>query len=812
MMKHRLKTLAMAISLSGMVSTSAFSNTEVPHELQVTVSEQAYAVSYTAAELGLETSYQIVIEVIGTSHERIGLIELENPLYTQFEEFDEQTGEFISFQAQWFERGFLTLNAAQQAILNQGESFRAYTLDENGSVVELMLSGHKSMSSPRVRSAMTSAFKLIDNGSAQDKIDLVLLGDGYRADEKEKFRQDAASVMDGFFSKTPYRDYRDYFNVWLIEKPSQLSGVSENGSPLEGSAFKSYFRSTSDRLLLLKDRYQSIDEAKSVLPSDADEIYLVVSNTDKYGGAGYQNIATMTTSLSAVGLALHEVGHTYGKLADEYSYGNCNLNYEPSAKNVTMKSSDVKWSHWMEHDPEVGIFEGAQYCAEGKYRPTKNSLMRSLGSSREFDAVNTEALILKMYETIKPLASVSPTEQSIDMRGIQSFSVSTPIPSDRLNITWLLNGKVVDSGQNTQLTLNAEQLESGSHTLKAVVKDATSQVKSDPSGRLVNERQWQLNVADQTPDETGEGFRYVRLVADSEIKDQSFASAAELSFVDSQGAYVPTEQLSIVSVSSEETRYPRYAVQAIDGDPKTFWHSRWSESPLANPPHEMVIDLGGRVELSQINYLPRQDGNVNGTIKDYRLYVSNSAEQWSSPVVSGSFDSSTKEKQILIQEPTETNQAPNAIVTTDKNTLEGAGSLLLSGDKSTDPDGDSLVYQWQQIAPTFPLAVLETPTEANTVVRLADTNAKTTYRFSLTISDGELSDSAEVSVVQSPIPEVTQSPLWQAGKTYSSPCQRVTWQGAEWDNQWWTQGNEPGSDGQWGVWRKVNSSQNNQCK
>ncbi|KOO12751.1 fibronectin, partial [Vibrio xuii] len=211
-------------------------------------------------------------------------------------------------------------------------------------------------------------------------------------------------------------------------------------------------------------------------------------------------------------------------------------------------------------------------------------------------------------------------------------------------------------------------------------------------------------------------------------------------------------------------------------------------------------------------YLPRQDGNVNGTIKDYRLYVSNSAEQWSSPVASGSFDASTKEKQILIQEPTESNQAPIAIVTTDKNTLEGAGSLLLSGDKSSDPDGDSLVYQWQQIAPTFPLAVLETPTEANTVVRLADTNSEITYRFSLTISDGELSDSAEVSVVQSPIPEVTQSPLWQPGKTYATPCQRVTWQGAEWDNQWWTQGNEPGSDGQWGVWRKVNSSQYNQCK
>ena len=85
----------------------------------------------------------------------------------------------------------------------------------------------------------------------------------------------------------------------------------------------------------------------------------------------------------------------------------------------------------------------------------------------------------------------------------------------------------------------------------------------------------------------------------------------------------------------------------------------------------------------------------------------------------------------------------------------------------------------------------------------------TTYRFLLTVKDGSLFDTSEVVVVQK-AKVASPGEAWDRSKTYASPCHRVSWNGDEWDNQWWTSGNEPGADGTWGVWRKVGST-NNQC-
>ena len=808
MIKPKLKLLAVALSCFSAVPQAALADVHIGKEFQIEVMSDASRVAYTAEELGLDTPALIAIEILDDAHQRVGLLHIESPLYLQFEEFEEQTGEFVAAHEKWFEQGMVSLDHAQQATLEKGSSVRFYSLNEAGEVIELLMLQPKRLASLRTRSVSTSAYKFIDNGSPNEKIDLVLLGDGYTAGEKEKFRSDAKLITDGFFAKSPYRDYRDYFNVWLIEKASQQSGIGI-GSPLDGSAFKSYFPDSSSRLLLLKDRFVSLNEAKAVLPESATEIFLVVSNTEKYGGVGYGNVATMSTHSSAVGLALHEVGHTFGKLADEYSYGNCNLNGEPSAKNVTMQTSNVKWSHWMAHDHEVGLFEGAQYCATGKYRPTKNSLMRALGTNLEFGSVNSEALILKMYETISPVASVSPSSSTVALESERVFSVSTPIPTDRVAIQWSLNGDVLLEGDQAAITVNPTNLDSGSHVLKVVVKDTTEKVKRDPSNRLISERQWQLNVADDPQPEPQNRYRYARFVIDSEIKGQDFASAAELTFVDQTGSTVSPDNMRIVSVSSQETQYPRPASNAIDGDPDTFWHSRWSQSPLGKAPHEIIIDLGQSVALSRVEYLPRQDGNVNGTAKDYRLYLSNTVGQWASPVDSGSFAPNTEEKVMLVESKGEENQAPNAIVSRSQGELTGSGSVTLIGEKSNDPDGDGLVYQWQQTSPKSPLAVIESPKEANTQVRFAGSTSEVTYRFILTVSDGELSDSAEAVITQKA--EATQSsPKWDAGKTYATPCERVSWKENEWENQWWTQGTEPGSDGTWGVWRKVNTS-NNQC-
>ncbi len=91
----------------------------------------------------------------------------------------------------------------------------------------------------------------------------------------------------------------------------------------------------------------------------------------------------------------------------------------------------------------------------------------------------------------------------------------------------------------------------------------------------------------------------------------------------------------VVRVSSEQP--PNEAAgNAIDGDPKTIWHTQWSGAAPGHP-HEIVIDLGQSHTLAGFTYLPRQDGQSNGTVVEYEFYVSRDGQRWRRPAAQGSF-------------------------------------------------------------------------------------------------------------------------------------------------------------------------------
>ena len=100
---------------------------------------------------------------------------------------------------------------------------------------------------------------------------------------------------------------------------------------------------------------------------------------------------------------------------------------------------------------------------------------------------------------------------------------------------------------------------------------------------------------------------------------------------------VPRSGLRVVSADSEETHgEDGRAANAVDGDPRTHWHTAWSrESP--KHPHEIVVDIGEEIEIAAVGYLPRQDGGVNGTIGDYEVYVSADGKTWGKPASAGTF-------------------------------------------------------------------------------------------------------------------------------------------------------------------------------
>ncbi|MEJ2417597.1 MAG: heparin lyase I family protein [Exilibacterium sp.] len=110
--------------------------------------------------------------------------------------------------------------------------------------------------------------------------------------------------------------------------------------------------------------------------------------------------------------------------------------------------------------------------------------------------------------------------------------------------------------------------------------------------------------------------------------------------------YIDKSLWSLLYADSEETEGEHgAATNAFDDNPDTIWHTEWYRSSAALP-HEIQIDLGGSYEISGLSYLPRQDGNLNGTIINYALYISTDGVNWGSPVKTGKFTSWTSLQEV----------------------------------------------------------------------------------------------------------------------------------------------------------------------
>ena len=88
----------------------------------------------------------------------------------------------------------------------------------------------------------------------------------------------------------------------------------------------------------------------------------------------------------------------------------------------------------------------------------------------------------------------------------------------------------------------------------------------------------------------------------------------------------------------------------VDGDPSTIWHTMYSIT-LAKYPHWVDFDAGKQKVIKGFTYLARQDGSLNGCIKDYEIYVSNDNKTWGEPVAKGSFEKTAKLQKVMFGKP-----------------------------------------------------------------------------------------------------------------------------------------------------------------
>ena len=113
---------------------------------------------------------------------------------------------------------------------------------------------------------------------------------------------------------------------------------------------------------------------------------------------------------------------------------------------------------------------------------------------------------------------------------------------------------------------------------------------------------------------------------------------------------IPPQSTKILKVSSENSSNVKWAVNAIDGDPHTLWHSRFSER-LAKHPHELVIDLGKSYDISGFRYLARQDGGWNGAFAEVEFLVSSTPQFGDAPAVKATFGKVRSAQAANLKEP-----------------------------------------------------------------------------------------------------------------------------------------------------------------
>ena len=249
----------------------------------------------------------------------------------------------------------------------------------------------------------------IGNKDITKAVDIVILPEGYTQAEMGKFIKDCDFFVESLFGYAPYNRYRESFNVRGVMVPSEESGCTMPGDMIYKNTVMrfSFWTFDSERYCMSTDNRDIRDLAGQV---PYDQIYILV-NTEKYGGGGIYNFycSSASSNNKSSDVIIHEFGHGFAGLADEYYYAGAsehmyNIALEPWEPNITsLVDFSNKWGDMIregtpvptprepKYEQTIGVFEGGGYEPEGMYSPYMDCLMNTF-KGHEFCPVCQRAI------------------------------------------------------------------------------------------------------------------------------------------------------------------------------------------------------------------------------------------------------------------------------------------------------------------------------------------------------------------------------------------------------------------------------------
>lgn len=234
-------------------------------------------------------------------------------------------------------------------------------------------------------------------GDPERAIDVAILAEGYSHSQKQQFYADATEAVDAILAHEPFASHAADFNFVAVASTADNPDVSH---PAEGewveSVFGSHFDTFYSHRYLTSPHVFAINDALTGIPY---EHIIVLVNTTQYGGGGIYNDYTLTSARHDKfrPVVVHEFGHSFGGLADEYFYDNevyvnvYPLDVEPWERNVTTLTDFTgKWENLIAADTKPGtplpkagtdgapgLYEGGAYVSKGVYRCTPDCRMKT---------------------------------------------------------------------------------------------------------------------------------------------------------------------------------------------------------------------------------------------------------------------------------------------------------------------------------------------------------------------------------------------------------------------------------------------------
>ena len=245
-------------------------------------------------------------------------------------------------------------------------------------------------------------------------VDVVIIAEGYTKEEMGTFKNDAKKLSEFLLDTEPFSLVKEKFNIRIIFSDSEESGTDIPGDSIwKNTIVNSHFYTFNSERYLTSQSIKKIYDIASLVPYD--QVYVLV-NSDKYGGGGIFNYYNLTSAHHPLSpwVFIHEFGHGFAGLADEYYDGSTafndmyDLNSEPWESNIsTLANPESKWKSKLEKGTaiptpateenidKVGFYEGGGYVEKGIYRAFQNCEMKAL--KQGFCPVCQDA-ILKMVK------------------------------------------------------------------------------------------------------------------------------------------------------------------------------------------------------------------------------------------------------------------------------------------------------------------------------------------------------------------------------------------------------------------------------